>query len=152
MTLDDVIKNTTLVEEQWANDSVIDETILNTESCIRTGKLHSKYYSLFMKEKRNLTQIELEYSKLRQRKYEFFLYGATKETIELGWEIPPKVPLKTEISNVIDAENDIQQLILLLNTQKTLVQFLNDIIKMIAGRSFQIRDAIEWSKFVNAVN
>lgn len=67
---------------------------------------------------------------------------------EYGLEYPDKKILKPDIPRHIAAHEDVVKLNLRIALQADKVDFLKSVLQTINGRSFQIRDAIEWKKFV----
>lgn len=140
MKLDDI-------RNMWSLDAKIDGTELSAES-LRIPSLHSKYYGIFTEERLRLRKYETDMKKLRLQKYEFFTQGPTKETHELGWELPPvgKV-IKSEVSNYIDADDDIIQLTLKIGIQQEKVEMLESVIRGLNNRGYLIKNAIDFAKF-----
>lgn len=144
MKLDDILN-------EWDADSVIDASDLGYAS-IQEAKLHSKYIRIYVNEKLRLKQLEGEMKDLTLRKTEFYTQGPTKRTMELGWELPPigKI-IKSELPTYLGADADIRKLNLLIAGQEEKVFALSSIIKTIQQRSFQIKNAIEYTKFQSGV-
>ena len=66
---------------------------------------------------------------------------------ELSWEPNPLKILRTDIGQYIDADQDIIQLNLKLVYQKEKVEFLENAIRSLNSRGFNIKSAIDWEKF-----
>jgi hypothetical protein len=101
VTLDEIL-------EEWRKDCDIDRTELGEES-LKTIKLHAKYMALYKQEKLKLIKLKKDYPKLYLAKHEFYTQGPSKETKDLGWELPAKgAIIKQEVPIYLDAD---QQLI-----------------------------------------
>lgn len=135
------------IQELWNKDSEIDNTDLGNES-LKISKIHNKYYNIYINEKLVLKKYETDLKELKLSKYEFYTQGPTKEQKELNWELPPvgKI-LKSDVNSYIEADSDIIKLTLKIGMQHEKVQFIDSIIKSLNGRSFNIKNAIEWNKF-----
>ena len=74
--------------------------------------------------------------------------GPTEETQAKGWVLPARgAILKAEVNNYIDADPDIVKASLKLGLLQEKIQFLEDIIKSLVNRGFQIKSAIDWERF-----
>lgn len=54
---------------------------------------------------------------------------------------------KRELPSVIEADDSVSELTVSIEYYNTTIDFLNDIIKMIHGRTYHIKHAIEYQKF-----
>lgn len=135
------------IQEFWTEDCEIDRTDLGNES-LKISKLHDKYYKMFINEKLILRKYQSDLKELRLSKYEFYTQGPTKEQLDLGWKLPPVGRImKADVSSYIEADNEIVKLSLKIGLQQEKVEFLDSIIKSLNSRSFNIKNAIEWTKF-----
>lgn len=135
------------IYDAWKQDSQIDRTELGEES-IKIPKLHHKYFQVYSSEKLLLRKQESDMKKLKLQKYEFYTQGHTEETRSLNWELPAKgLILKSDIPMYIEADDDIIKLSLRIGMQQEKVELLESIIKSLTNRGFQIKAAIDWSKF-----
>lgn len=140
MKLDDIY-------ELWREDCQIDRTELGEES-LKIPQLHYKYFKIYSSERLTLKKYEFDMKQLRLSKYEFYTQGPTKETQDLGWQLPPvgKV-LKTDASTYIDADKDVVDLSLKISMQQEKLDLLDSIIKSLNNRGYNIKSAIDWFKF-----
>lgn len=135
------------IMELWNTDTNVDKTELGDES-LKIPKLHSKYYTIMIKERLLLRKYYEEMKRLKLDKYEFFTQGPSEETKEKGWRLPPKgMILKGDIPMYMDADQDIIDLNLKIGLQQEKVDYLESIIKTIINRNFVIKNAIEWNRF-----
>lgn len=134
---------------EWGKDSVIDKMDLDNQS-LETPKLHSKYLKFYAIEKLTLQKLEMEYKTLFKAKSEYFAGTLDIDSIrEFGWEPNPKVILKTDIGMHIDADKEIQKLSLKIGLQREKISTLDSILKTIANRGFQIKNAIDFQRMMN---
>ena len=135
------------LQVEWDKDTQIDRTELGQEA-IKIPQLHSKYYKIYSTSRLQLRKWESEFKVLKLEKYEFYTMGPTEDTEEKGWKLPPRgAILKAEVNNYIDADPDIIKASLKIGLQQEKIQFLEDIIKSLVNRGFQIKSAIDWEKF-----
>lgn len=137
------------IHDMWENDTHIDKTRL-TEETIKIPKLMAKYKRIYSVMRQQREKTELELASLRQDKVQFIRYGETKETQEKGWVWPGhKITEKGSIDLYLDADPDMQALMMKLNNIKAKEDLLKTIMEELRQRSFHIRNIIEWEKFIN---
>ena len=133
--------------ELWKKDSEIDRTELG-EASTNIPKLHYKYYKLFAQERLKLRKLEAEYKALYKDKWEYFQGNMSEEDLEAnGWEPNPLRILKSDLNTYIDSDTDIIKQTSKMDYQKEKISFLENIIRSINNRGFQIKNAIDWEKF-----
>lgn len=132
----------------WEADSKIDRTELSDES-LKIPQLHHKYYKIFTNERLLLRKLEADSKILKLEKYEFYTQGHTKETQEKGWELPARgMILKADLPMYMESDKEIIELNLKIGYQLEKIELLENIIKTISNRGFQIKNAIDWNKFI----
>jgi len=135
----------------WEVDSKIDRSELGNES-LKIPQLHHKYFQIFTNERLLLRKYEAEMKQLKLHKYEFYTQGPTKETQELGWELPASGKiLRADASNYIEADKEIINLSLKIGIQQEKIELLESIIKTLTQRGYNISAAINWEKFKSGV-
>lgn len=140
MTLDEIFK-------LWETDSTVNPSELGN-AALDLAKLHHKYYSVFSRERLLLKKLDAEMKRLKLDKQEFYVDGPTEEQMALGWRLPPKGRiLKSDVSNYLDADNDIIKMNLKIAYQQEKIAALESIIKMIHNRGFHIKSAIDFERF-----
>lgn len=132
-------------------DLQIDQTALDSESS-RTPQIHNKYLVLFMDEKLKLKRMESELAVLRRDKWLYYTGRMSKEELDQhGWEPFELNILKNEADQMIesDAQYIKAQEKVYFQTEK--VSYLEDVVKIINNRQWQIRSIIDWLKFTQGV-
>ncbi len=140
--------NLELIQEMWEKDSVINDLELDRES-IEIPKLHSKYYRLYNEFLLLKKKTEFDVKVLYKQKWEYY---SGKAPAQIYKENPfdHKV-LKHDISIYIDSDEDIGRTKLKLEYQDCVLSYLESILKTITNRTFQIKNAIDWKKFIEGV-
>ena len=133
------------IQEMWQRDSVIDPDNLHDET-LKIPQLHAKYYTLhntitLLKEKAKET-----YNRVRLERYNYYTGKADPEVYEQE-PFPYKVRDKDALQRHIEADEKLNKIDMKIKYYNTELKFLEDIIKTISNRTFQIRNAIEWQKF-----
>lgn len=145
MTLDQI-------SEEWRKDAAIDSTELGTES-LKIPQLHSKYMKIYFDERQKLKAYEFKSKETFLKKYEYFNGRMSREELEeAGWEPFVKKLLKHEIDMYLDSDKDIINIKMRMEAQKEKIDFLEEVLKNLNQRNYQIRNAIEWQRFTNGVN
>lgn len=135
------------IVDEWSKDTKIDQTDLAAES-VKIPSLHNKYVKILFNEKLRLRKLEADFKVLKREKYEFYSQGPSKETEDKGWKLPPRgVILKTDVPMYLDSDEDIISLSLKIGYSKEKIDLLEEIIKSINNRGYNIRSAIDWHKF-----
>jgi hypothetical protein len=135
---------------EWDKDSQLDRTKLDNAS-LDIAKLHAKYIRIVSNERLLLLKYESEYKQLKFDKFEFYADGPSEETPKEWLELFPargKI-IKTEVPRYLEVDRDIIALTLKVGLQKEKIEVLKSIIDIISHLGFQIKNAIEWMKFMN---
>lgn len=132
---------------EWEKDSQVDRTELGEES-IKIPQLHHKYYKQYSVERLTLAKYKSQLKVLRKNKYLWYLGILPEEDlIKFGWKPNPLSILKTDIPLHLDADDDVVELEDKIEYVKEKVEYLENIIKTLGTRSYQINNAIMWEKF-----
>lgn len=133
------------IEEMWRADSIIDPDNLHQEA-IKIPQLHGKYHEILNKVFILKKRKEREYKTLYKDKW---LYFSGKADPEVYREKPfPHKIMKSDVSIYLDADEDLNKIGEMLEYYSYTLKYLEDILKQLHNRSFQIRDSIEYSKFI----
>lgn len=133
------------IESMWKEDSVMDPDNLHEEA-LRIPILHSKYHEIQNKIYQLKKVKEAEYNSLYAEKT---LYYAGKADPKVYEEKPfPHKVLKNDIPLYLNSDEELVKIKTKVDYCSYVMAYLSDILKMIHNRSFQIRDSIEWSRFI----
>lgn len=137
------------IQELWDVDSKVERDRLDEES-LKISVLHSKYHKILTHESLLSKKLEADMKILVKDKYEFYTMGPTPETHSKGWKLPPQGKIiKQEVDRYMDSDPDIIELSLKIGVQKEKTYFLESIIRTLNGRSYNIRNTIDYLKFIN---
>ena len=132
-------------------DLEIDQTALDAESS-RTPQIHNKYLVMYMDEKLKLKRMENELSVLRRNKWLYYTGRMSKEELDqFGWEPFELNILKNEADQMIESDSDYIKASEKVNFQNEKVNYLEDVVKIVNNRQWQIRSIIDWLKFTQGV-
>jgi len=138
ITLDDV-------QHEWTIDSKIDPELLDEES-IKIPQLHSKYLKYLSDVKLLKIKKDMEYRVLLREKFEYYTGKASEEVYK---EKPFDLKiLKQDLSLYMDSDTDIQALLARINYYEEIMFFLDKVLHCLNNRGFQIKNSIDWQKFM----
>lgn len=136
------------IRDLMEQDSIINPAHLD-EASLAIPYLHSKWYNLFVEELRVLRSIDIEYNLLLKAKTEYYL-GKADDTVYIQQPLHLKI-LKQDVDVYLKADADLISAESKKSLQKIKVETIENFIKNINNRSFMIKNAIDFRKFVNGV-
>jgi len=134
--------------DEWEEDAKIDRTQLDTES-LDIPKVHAKYLKMYHNERWKLKQAKSDLAKLRLEKFEFYTQGPNATTKERGWKYPGGRILKGDINIYMEGDPELVDIHLNIGLIEERVQILDNIIRNINNRGFQIKNAIDYLRWTN---
>ena len=138
------------IQEMWEKDSTIDPDNLHDES-LKIPQLHSKYYTVYNTITLLREKARTNYNTIRLERYNYYTGKADPEVYEKD-PFPYKVRDKDAIQRHMEADERLTAADLKIRYYDTMLKFLEEIIKVIANRTFQIKNAIELHKFQSGFN
>jgi hypothetical protein len=134
----------------WKKDSVIDPDNLHEES-LKIPQLHSKYHNIhnmitLLRERARET-----YSTVYLERHNYYTGKAPAE-VYVENPFPYKVRDKDALQRHIDADERLNKLDMKIRYYNVMLKFLEDIIKTIHNRGFQIKNSIDFMKFTAGYN
>ena len=138
------------IQEMWQNDSVIDPDNLHDES-LKIPQLHSKYYTLYNTITLLREKAREKYNRVRLERYNYYSGKAPAE-VYVEDPFPYKVRDKESLQRYMEADDKLNSIDLKIRYYDVMLKFLEEIIKTIANRTFQIKNAIEWHRFQAGFN
>ena len=138
------------IQEMWEKDSKIDPDNLHDES-LKIPQLHSKYYTLYNTITLLRERAREQYNKVRLERYNYYTGKATAE-VYAEEPFPYKVREKDAIQRHLEADDKMNKVDMKIKYYDIMLKFLEEIIRNISGRTYQIKNAIEWNKFQAGYN
>ena len=133
------------IQEMWEKDSKIDMDNLHDES-VKIPQLHQKYYTLYTTIKLLRTKANDTLAKTRLERYNFYSGKAPAE-VYVEEPFPYKVRDKESMSMHLNADDKLSKVKLKIEYYDTMLEFLEDILKMIHNRGYQVKNSIDFLKF-----
>jgi len=137
--------NLETIQSMWEKDSHIDPDELHTASLV-VPTLHAKYYQLFNDLRLLRSKAKKTYQKVYQERYLYYSGKSEPEVYEKD-PFPYKVREKDAIQRHMEADEKLSKIDMKIRYYDVTLKFLEEIIRNISGRTYQIKNAIEWQKF-----
>ena len=133
------------IQEMWQKDSVIDPDNLHDES-LKIPQLHSKYYIIYNTITLLREKARTQYTKIKLERYNYYT-GKAEPEVYAEDPFPYKVREKDAIQRYMEADEKLSTADMKIRYYDVTLKFLEEIIRNISGRTYQIKNAIEWQKF-----
>lgn len=138
------------IQEMWQRDSVIDPDNLHNES-LKIPQLHSKYYTVYNTITLLREKSRDSYKRVKLERYNYYTGKAPAE-VYVEEPFPYKVREKDAIQRYLDADDKLTTIDLKIRYYDVMLKFLEEVIKTISSRTYQIKNAIDWHKFQAGFN
>ena len=138
------------IQEIWEKDSKIDPDNLHDES-LKIPQLHSKYYTLYNTITLLRERAREQYSKVRLERYNYYTGKAPAE-VYVEEPFPYKVREKDAIQRHLEADDKMNKVDMKIKYYDIMLKFLEEVIRAVSNRTYQIKNAIEWNKFQAGYN
>ena len=155
MKFGDLLNNFDKLKEDWAEDSRVDFQFKNKEYSADLGQLaldipyqHNKYLNHYTDIQAVKTSLEFEIRKLIRDKREYYGGEADAKTYA---EKPFGNSIKTQdkMKVYVESDDEVINLEAKIKYLDQMLYWLDQVMKQISNRGFQIKSAIEWEKFIN---
>lgn len=133
------------IQEMWQKDSVIDPDNLHNES-LKIPQLHSKYYTVYNTITLLREKSRDNYNRVKLERYNYYTGKAPAE-VYVEDPFPYKVREKDAIQRYLDADDKLTTIDLKIRYYDVILKFLEEVIKTISNRTYQIKNAIDWHNF-----
>ena len=138
MTLDEF-------QSLWEEDAKIDNDDLHLEST-KIPVLHAKYYRIYNNVLTLKKAQENKFKILRKEKWEYYSGKSAPEVYEKN-PFNYKV-LKADLDKYLDADEELIRCVTKVEYHTMMLNYLDSILKTILNRTYQIKNSIEWQRFI----
>jgi hypothetical protein len=135
------------IQEMWKEDAKIDPDDLHNES-LKIPELHAKYYEIYTNLLLLRKKCEEDKKQIRHRRYEYYT-GKAEQDVYVEEPLDKKVRDKEHLQSCLNSDEEISRINIKIEIYEVSLTFLQDIIKMLHNRSFQIKNSIEAQKFIS---
>ncbi len=129
----------------WESDSKIDPDNLHTES-LNIPILHAKYYEMYNTVTLLYKKAQQQRKNIRHERYEYFSGKADPE-VYINNPFPKKIRDKDTMQKYLDADEKLSNCSLKIDYYETTLKYLEEILKQVGNRTYQIKNAIEFMRF-----
>jgi hypothetical protein len=133
------------IQRMWSEDAKIDPDNLHTES-LNIPILHAKYYELYNNILLLRKKAEQQRKNIRHERYEYFSGKADPE-VYIDNPFPKKIRDKDTMTKYLDADEKLSNASLKIDYYDTMLEYLENILKQVTNRTYQIKNAIEFMRF-----
>ena len=138
------------LQGMWNEDSKIDPDNLHTES-LKIPVLHSKYYDIYNTLMLLRKKAEQQRKNIRHERYEYFSGKADPE-IYIDNPFPKKIRDKETMQKYLDADTKLSGVSLKIEYYEVMLRFIEEILKQITNRTYQIKNSIDFMRFSSGLN
>ena len=131
--------NLETLNEMWAKDAPLDDEKLDNDS-LSIPKLHAKYLRLYNNFVTLRDQAELDVKRTYRDRWEYYTGKSEKP-------FPMKL-IKTDVAIYLEADQEYQKSVLKAKYLNQMVEAIKTILSAINNRSFHIKNAVEFAKFL----
>jgi hypothetical protein len=129
----------------WNEDSKIDPDNLHTES-LKIPVLHSKYYDIYNTLMLLRKKAEQQRKNIRHERYEYFS-GKSDPEVYIDNPFPKKIRDKETMQKYLDADTKLSGVSLKIEYYEVMLRFIEEILKQITNRTYQIKNSIDFMRF-----
>ena len=133
------------IQDMWNTDSKMNQDELDSES-LRIPQLHAKYYELYNTILLMRKRDEQVYSSMLLDRRKYYTGKATAD-IYAEEPFPYKVRDKDDLKLYLDSDTKLSKTKLKIEYYDTMLEYLEDILKMIHNRGYQVKNSIDFLKF-----
>lgn len=133
------------IQIMWKEDSTINIDDLHNES-LKVPMLHAKYYEVYNNISLLRKKAELQYKQKKLERYNYYNGKASPE-VYVEEPFPYKIRDKEGLNRYLEADAKLSDIFMKIEYYDTMLKYLEEIIKMISSRTYQIKNSIEFLKF-----
>jgi len=133
------------IQSMWDKDSNMNQDELDSES-LKIPQLHAKYYDLYNTILLMRKRDEQQYNNTLLERRNYYTGKATAD-IYAEEPFPYKVRDKEDLKLYLEADQKLSKTKLKIEYYDTMLKYLEEILKQVSNRTYQIKNAIEWRRF-----
>jgi len=135
------------IEKMWEKDSTINIDNLHEES-LKIPQLHSKYYNIYNMITLLREKARESYHKKKLERHNYYT-GKAPQEVYVEYPFPYRVRDKDAIQMHLDADEGLNKISMKIRYYDAILKFVEEIIRTINNRSFQIKNSIDFMKFTS---
>jgi hypothetical protein len=143
------------MREDWSEDSAVDFQFKNKQYSADLGQLaldipfqHNKYLNHYTDISQIKTSLEFEIRKLVRDKREYY-GGEADAKVYAEKPFGGRISTQDKMKVYVESDDDVINLEAKIKYLDQMLHWLDQVMKQISNRGFQVKSAIEWEKFIN---
>ena len=136
--------NLETIQSMWSKDAQIDQDNLHDEAA-KIPSLHAKYFDLYNNIKLLRERSITVDNKIRLERWNYYS-GKSDPEVYQAEPFPYKVREKESIKRYLDADERMQKIVSKIKYYDVMLTYLEDIVKQINNRSYQLKNIIDWQQ------
>ena len=136
--------NLETIQSMWETDSQIDQFKIHDEAA-KIPMLHAKYWDVYNALKLLKEKATAQEYKVKLDRHNYYT-GKSAPSVYQAEPFPYKVREKDSVKRYMDADDKVQTIVLKIRYYDVMLTYLEDIIKQINSRGFQLKNIIDWQK------
>ena len=137
------------LQQMWEKDSKIDIDNLHTES-LNIPVLHAKYYDIYNNFMLLREKAEQQKKNVRHERYEYYS-GKSDPDVYVKNPFPKKIRDKDTMTKYLDADEKLSNVIMKIEYYDVMLRYIEEILKQITNRTYQIKNSIEFMRFTSGL-
>jgi len=137
------------LQQMWEKDSKIDIDNLHTES-LNIPVLHAKYYDIYNNFMLLRKKAEQQKKNTRHERYEYYS-GKADPDVYIKDPFPKKIRDKDTMNKYLDADERLSNVSMKIEYYDVILRYIEEILKQITNRTYQIKNSIEFMRFTSGL-
>jgi len=137
------------LQGMWEKDSKIDIDNLHTES-LNIPVLHAKYYDIYNNFMLLRKKAEQQKKNTRHERYEYYS-GKADPDVYIKDPFPKKIRDKDTMNKYLDADERLSTVSMKIEYYDVMLRYIEEILKQITNRTYQIKNSIEFMRFTSGL-
>ena len=137
------------LQGMWEKDSKIDIDNLHTES-LNIPVLHAKYYDIYNNFMLLRKKAEQQKKNTRHERYEYYS-GKADPDVYVKDPFPKKIRDKDTMNKYLDADERLSNVSMKIEYYDVMLRYIEEILKQITNRTYQIKNSIEFMRFTSGL-
>ena len=136
--------NLETIQSMWEKDSQIDIIKVHEEAA-RIPSLHAKYWDVYNSVKLLKEKAQTQEATVRLDRYNYYT-GKSDPEVYQAEPFGLKVRDKDSLKRYMDADERMQTVVAKIKYYDVMLTYLEDIVKQINNRSYQLKNIIDWQQ------
>ena len=137
------------LQQMWEKDSKIDIDNLHSES-LNIPVLHAKYYDIYNNFMLLRKKAEQQKKNTRHERYEYYS-GKADPDVYIKDPFPKKIRDKDTMNKYLDADERLSNVSMKIEYYDVMLRYIEEILKQITNRTYQIKNSIEFMRFTSGL-